>query len=64
MALSGMRNPGARNAGASSNQLSGWLHLSSTASDWQAQILVTSHSLSLWMARDVAWLFFGEADHV
>lgn len=63
MAYSEMRNPGAKDAGASSNQLSGWLHSTPTASDWQAQILATRHCLSPWMARDVAWLCFGEADH-
>lgn len=31
-----------------------------TASDWQAQTLASRFCLSPWIARDVAWLCFGE----
>lgn len=54
-----MQNPGWQ-AGASSNQLGGWLLHPSTASDWQAQMLVARFCLSPWMARDLAQLCFGE----
>ena len=55
-----MQNPGAVNAGVSHNQLGGWLQHSLTASESQAQMLATRCCLSPWMARDVAWLCFGE----
>ena len=55
-----MQNPGAVNAGASRNQLGGWLHHSLTASESQAQILKRRFQLSPWMARDVARICFGE----
>ena len=57
-----MQNPGWR-AGASRNQLSGWLHSSPTASDWQAQTLASRFCLSPWLAREMALLCFGEAHH-
>ena len=55
-----MPNPGAANAGASRNQLGGWLHSSLTAPDWRAQMLASRFCLSPWMARDMARLCFGE----
>ena len=55
-----MQNPGAVNAGASRNQLGGWLHCSLTATNRQAQILASRFCLSPWMARDMAQLCFGE----
>jgi len=54
-----MQNPGVQ-AGASRNQLVGWLHPASTALDWQAQTLSCRFRLSPWMARDVARLCFWE----
>jgi hypothetical protein len=45
---------------ASRNQLVGWLHLSPTASEQQAQTLACRFCLSPWMARDMARLCFGE----
>ena len=54
-----MRNAGVQ-PGVSRNQLRGWLHPSSTASDWQAQTLSSRFCLSPWMARDMARLCFGE----
>lgn len=54
-----MQNPGVQ-AGASRNQLVGWLHPFSTASDRQAQMLACRFYLSPSMARDVARLCFGE----
>lgn len=53
------QNPGWR-AGASRNQLVGWLQLSPTASERQAQTLASRFCLSPWMARDMARLCFGE----
>ena len=57
-----MQNPGWR-AGASRNQLVGWLHPSLTALDWQAQILASRFCLSPSMARETARLCFGEASN-
>ena len=54
-----MRNAGGQ-PGVSRNQLRGWLHPSVTASDWRAQMLASRFCLSPWMARDMAWLCFGE----
>ncbi len=54
-----MQNPGLAPR-ASRNQLGGWLLPSSTTPDWQAQMLVVRFRLSPWMARDMAWLCFGE----
>ena len=54
-----MQNPGWQ-AGASRNQLGGWLHLSLIASDRRAQMLASRFCLSPWMARDMAHLCFGE----
>jgi hypothetical protein len=54
-----MQNPGWR-AGASRNQLVGWLLTSFTASERQAQTLADRFAFSPWMARDVARLCFGE----
>jgi hypothetical protein len=50
-----MQNPGGQ-AGASRNQLGGWLHSPSTVSSWQAQMLAARFCLLPWMAR----LRFGE----
>lgn len=54
-----MQNPGWQ-AGASRNQLGGWLHSPSTVSDWRAQMLAARFCLSPWMALDMARLCFGE----
>lgn len=54
-----MQNPGWR-AGASRNQLCGWLLPSLTATDRQAQLLASRFVLSPPLARDVAELCFGE----
>jgi hypothetical protein len=54
-----MENAG-RQPGVLCNQLGGWLHFPSTASDWQAQTLSSFFCLSPWMARDMARLCFGE----
>lgn len=54
-----MQNPGWQ-AGASHNQLGGWLHSPSTVSDWRAQMLAARFCLSPWMALDMAWPCFGE----
>ena len=54
-----MQNPGLAPR-ASRNQLGGWLRISPTASEWQAQILTSRFHLSPWMARDLAGLCFGE----
>lgn len=54
-----MENAG-RQPGVLCNQLGGWLHSRSTASDWQAQTLSSRFCLSPWMARDMARLCFGE----
>lgn len=54
-----MQNPGLAPR-ASRNQLGGWLHSPSTASDWRAQTLAARFCLSPWMARDMARLCFGE----
>ena len=54
-----MQNPGWQ-AGASRNQLGGWLRHSPTASESQAQIVTTRFRLTPWLARDVARLCFGE----
>lgn len=53
------QNPGWL-AGASRNQLGGWLQCSLTASGWRAQMLASRFCLSTWMARDMARLCFGE----
>jgi hypothetical protein len=57
-----MQNPGVQ-AGASRNQLGGWLHSPSTASDWQEQILAFRFGLNLWLAQNVAALCFGEVSY-
>ena len=55
-----MQNPGGQ-AGASRDLLSlGWSHRPVTASDWQAQMLAFRFCLSPSIARDMAWLCFGE----
>ena len=54
------QNRGGGIAPASRNQLGGWLHSPSTASDWRAQMLAARFCLSPWMARDMARLCFGE----
>lgn len=54
-----MQNPGWQ-AGASRNQLGGWLHSPSIASDRQAQMFASRFCLSPSIARDLAWLCFGE----
>ncbi len=58
--MADMQNPGWR-AGASRNQLVGWLRCSLTAQDWQAQLLASRLDLSPWLARDLARLCFGES---
>ena len=57
-----MQNPGGQ-AGASRNQLGGWLQTSSTALGWQAQMLAARFHLSPSMARDIARLCFGEGSN-
>ena len=54
-----MRNAGGQ-PGVSRNQLGGWLHSPSTASERRAQMLASRFCLSPWMARDMARLCFGE----
>lgn len=54
-----MQNPGEQ-AGASRNQLGGWLLPSLTESEWRTQILASRFCLSPWLARDMAQLCFGE----
>ena len=54
-----MQNPGWQ-AGASRNQLGGWLHPFPIASDCRAQLLATRFRLSPWLAMDMARLCFGE----
>ncbi len=58
--MAAQKNPGGGIAGASRNQLVGWLHSPSTALDRQAQTLACRFGLSPWMARDMARLCFGE----
>lgn len=55
-----MQNPGGQ-AGASRNQLGGWLLPSLTAADRQSQLLASRFLLSPPLARDVARLCFGDA---
>ena len=57
-----MQNPGVQ-AGASRNQLVGWLHPFPTASERQAQMLACRFRLSPSIARDIARLCFGERYH-
>lgn len=57
-----MQNPGWR-AGASRNQLGGWLLPSLTATDRQAQLPACRFVLSPLLAGDVARLRFGEASN-
>ena len=54
-----MQNPGVQ-AGASRNQLVGWLHVSHTASERQAQMLSLRFYLSPSMARVIARHCYGE----
>ena len=54
-----MENAG-RQPGVLCNQLGGWLHSPSTASDRQAQLIASRICLSPWMAQDMARLCFGE----
>ncbi len=55
-----MQNPGGK-AGASLDMRSAkCLEASFTPSDRQAQMLAMRFALSPWIARDVAWLCFGE----
>lgn len=56
-----MQNPGEGFAGASRNQLGGWLLHPITASERQAQMLASRFCLSPSIARHVAWLCYGEA---
>jgi hypothetical protein len=53
-----MQNGGLHPA-ASRNQLVGWLHQSSTATESQTQMLACRFHLSPSMARDIARLCFG-----
>ena len=59
-----MGNPDMQNGGlhpaVPRNQLGGWLHSPSTASDCRAQMLTTRFRLSPWLAMDMARLCFGE----
>ena len=55
-----MQNPGWR-AGASRNQLGGWLLPLLTVTDQRTQLLAGRFVLSQPLARDVAQLCFGEA---
>jgi hypothetical protein len=57
-----MRNAGVQ-PGVSRNQLGGWLHSPSTASDRQAQLLGRCFCISPPLARDMAWLCFGEGSY-
>ncbi len=57
-----MQNPGLAPR-ASRNQLGGWLRVSLTARDRQAQLLAGRFLLSQPLARDVAQLCFGEASN-
>ncbi len=57
-----MQNPGVQ-ARASRDLLGSWSQTPTTASDRQAQILAARFCLSPWMARDIAELCFGSADH-
>ena len=57
------QNPGGYNAGASRNQLGGWLQTPFTASERQAQLLCRCFCLSRPLARDMAWLCFGEGSY-
>lgn len=57
-----MQNPGWR-AGVLRDQLGGCSRSFPTVSDWQAQRLVDRFCLSPWLARDVAFLCFGEGWH-
>ena len=55
-----LQNPGMQ-AGASRDLLClSWLHSPFSASGLKAQTFATRFCLSPWMARDVAWLCFGE----
>ena len=54
-----MQNPGLAPR-ASRNQLSGWLHLPNTQSDWRAQLLASRFGLSQAMAREVSAHCYGE----
>ena len=53
-----MQNPGWQ-AGASRNQLGGWLHSFTTQADWRTQLLISRFSLSPTMARVVSAHFYG-----
>lgn len=53
------QNPSWR-AGASRNQLVGWLHHFPTASESQAQMLAGRFRLSPWLAGDIARLCYGK----
>jgi hypothetical protein len=55
------QNRGAVIAPVSRNQLGGWLQVSITAQERQAQILTSRFCLSPSMARELAKLCFGEA---
>lgn len=55
-----IQNPGVQ-AGASRNQLTGWLQSPFTTSESQVQMLACCFCLSLSMAQDIARLCFGEA---
>jgi hypothetical protein len=59
MSLSEMQNPGLAPR-ASRNQLVGCLRSPLTASESRAQIFASRFCLSPSMARDMAWLCFGE----
>lgn len=61
--IADMQNPAGCIGGASRNQLGGWLHSPSIASNRQAQLLASRFGLSPWMERDIAELCFGSGAH-
>lgn len=58
--MADMQNPGVQ-AGASRNQLGGWLHQSNTAQTRQTQRLIARYCVSQSLARTLALLAYGEA---
>ncbi|MFN2099432.1 hypothetical protein [Altererythrobacter sp. MF3-039] len=60
MIMADKQNPGVQ-AGASRNQLGGWLHKSNTAQTRQTQTLIARFCVSQSMARTFAHLAYGES---
>lgn len=63
-----MGTPEMRNAGVAPGVpcdllCAGWSQQTFTASDLRAQMLAARFCLSPWMARDMAWLCYGEGCH-